>query len=110
MNKFVNSESLALDSITSLESNPHVVRDVAAATLKKKYEYPEKQNKKVGALTTAIISLMTPAIERGLSWQSVFTRACELVNSEFHDQHAHVEEPSDGIVFWPKRTTLTSFL
>ena len=99
VDKLVGSQKLKLDRITSLEGNPHVVRVVAAATSENAYEYPDGNNKNVGALTTALIPILGSAIEQGLSWRSVLTRACELVNIEFKNQHPHVEGPSDRKIF-----------
>ncbi|KAF7538422.1 hypothetical protein G7054_g3018 [Neopestalotiopsis clavispora] len=99
VDRLVQSGQLKLDGITSLEGNKDVVRVVATDTSQKAYEYLDKNRKNVGALTNALIPVLDSALEGGLPWRDVLSRVGEIVNSEFGDQHPHVEGPFKRKIF-----------
>jgi hypothetical protein len=79
--------------------NPLAVRVAAAATTEAAYEFHDETGLRVGVLTKYLVKILKDTMEARLSWRTVMLRLLELVNSEFPQQHPHVEGPLNRLLF-----------
>lgn len=67
------------------------------------WEYTDEHGKRVGAPTKALSAALDQAVARGITWRSALFQACELVTTEFPNQHLRID---DGEVVISSRESL----
>jgi len=101
---------LARSLHANVESNPDVVRLVAAGPTQQAYEYPWQTGRNVGLFTDALRTVLTSADGAPLTWAAVARSIRRWVQPIAPNQRPEAEGPADRLLFRTDVRTLDGVL
>jgi hypothetical protein len=88
------------------EHSPFVCIAAAAAT-ETAWEYRNSSGEWCGAMTEALVKVLSECRSHRISWRASLFRISELINITFPDQHPHLTGPGDRYYFSLSESTTT---
>jgi Caspase domain len=95
---------------TDIEENPLLVCVNAAGLSETAWEYRNAQGEWCGALTEALLKVITASKGHLIPWRAILHRLSELLNANFPNQHPYVTGPGNRFRFSLLESTFGAFL